>query len=96
MAKKKAPAKPKGKTPAKVKKSTSPRSNVKVLEGPSNKQMQKIVNAQRTADTKAAKSGEKAKRLAGLVEQENKRGPKTVIKIRTGGGMGGMFNTKNR
>ena len=49
--------KPVAKTPAKVKKAAilrkteklaEPKSNVKVLEGKSNKQRQKIMNAQRT------------------------------------------------
>ena len=104
MAKKK-PAKPAAKTSAKIKKTAQPRSNVKILERQKSQGLtpqaranaNKIMNAQRTADTNAAKSGEKAKRLADLMEQGNKGKSKKVIKIRSGGaGLGGMFGTKNR
>ncbi len=106
MAKKKAPAKPKGKTSEKVKKSASPRSNVKILERPKSQGLtpqaranaNKIMNKASTEATSKAKSGETAKKLAEYVKESNKRRtPKTVIKIRSGGaGLGGMFNTKNR
>jgi hypothetical protein len=102
MAKKKAPAKPKGKTSEKVKKSASPRSNVRVRPEVAKKtQPQKEYNKYQTWKTEQAASGNAARQEAKAVKAKNDgdtlRGKsKRVIKIRTGGGMGGMFGTKNR
>ena len=103
MAKKKAPAKRPAKTSERTKKLATPKSNVKILEGKSNKQRQKIMNAQRTTATQNAKSGATASRYAEELEyQKNKRRNSAVsriktVKVRSGGaGLGGMFGLKNR
>ena len=51
---------------------------IKKLPGGPNPARQKIMNAQRTAATSNAKSGETAKRLAGLRDQDKSQNPKVV------------------
>ena len=68
---------------------------VKVVEGDSLKKARKNVDSYYS--TVKAKSGATAKEKAAEIMRENKKSKtKPVIKIRSGGGMGGMFNTKNR
>jgi len=52
-------------------------ANVKILPGKSNKERQKIINAQRTAATQNAASGLTASRLAGVTAAESSKG-KTI------------------
>jgi len=75
MAKKKSIVKklnPKKKTMGQISKEvaakTTPKSNVKILEGKSNKQRQKIMNAQRTNATKDDKYGTTASRYREEIE----------------------------
>ena len=88
---------------------TSSNNSVKVLPNvPDNKLRQKIVNAQRTAATVNAKSGQTAKNLGSLTEEENKKPAKVVkinsakvspqgtqpaLRVRTTGGLGGGGGT---
>ena len=109
MAKKKSAVKklnPKKKTMGQISQEVAakktPKSNVKILKrGTATKTERAIVNKTmnkvNTKITKDAKSGKTANKLAGYVTESNKRNPKTVIKIRSGGaGLGGMFGVKNR
>jgi hypothetical protein len=101
MAKKKAPAKPKGKTSEKIKKLATPKSNVKVV--PADKTLRARKNRESFYATEKAKSGATAAQKADEMNYEmRKRRNSAVsriktIKIRSGGaGAGGMFSTKNR
>ena len=61
--------------------STSSNNSVKISTNVAdNKLRQKIMNAQSTAATVNAKSGLTAKRLGGLIEEENKK-PAKVVKV---------------
>lgn len=83
------------KTSTKTKKLAEPKSNVKVVKKQGLKKTGK--NLESYFSTKKAKSGETAKEKAAEIMRENRKSKtKPVIKIRSGGGMGGMFNTKNR
>jgi hypothetical protein len=90
---------------------TSSNNSVKILTNVSdNKLRQKIVNAQRTAATVNAKSGQTAKNLGSLTEEENKKPAKVVkinsakvspqgtqpaLRVRTTGGLGGGGTLRN-
>jgi len=73
------PAKLRVKTSAKTKKFAEPKSNVKILEGKSNKQRQKIMNAQRTAATRDAKSGTTAYRYAEEIKYQNQKARNSAV-----------------
>jgi len=89
--------------------STSSNNSVKILPNvPDNKLRQKIMNAQRTAATVNAKSGQTAKNLGSLTEEENKKPAKVIkinstkvspqgtqpaLRVRTTGGLGGGGGT---
>lgn len=84
------------KSAAKTKKTGTPKSTVKVVEGDSLKKLRKNVDSYYS--TVKAKSGVTAKEKASEIVRENKKSktPKVTVKIRGGAGLGGMFNTKNR
>jgi hypothetical protein len=100
--KKKVGPKTSKKTSANAKKLATPKSNVRVRPKVATKtQPKEAYNKTSTWKTEQAASGNAARQEAKAVKGKNlldqfKGKKKTVIKIRTGGGMGGMFNTKNR
>ena len=89
---------PKKKTMGELAKETAKNKKtqtVKVVPGDDLKKTRKNVDS--FYSTVKAKSGATAKEKAAEIMRENKKSKvKPVIKIRSGGGMGGMFNTKNR